>query len=105
MLRTRPILPPEPPPEPPPDYVGDYIGSTAAHLAGGTLDDGRLLELLDAISSRHVRAEGLDRRLTPGQHARAKEVACLAVLARGGAYSVDAVCWRSDGVTLQATLR
>jgi hypothetical protein len=101
MLRIRPILPPEPPP----DYVGDYIAQVAAHLAGGTLDDGRLLELLDAISSRHVRAEGLDRRLTPEQHARAKGLACLAVLARGGAYTVDAVCWRSDGVTLQATLR
>jgi hypothetical protein len=101
MARIRPILPPEPPP----DHVGDYLASTAAHLAGGTMTDGRLEELLGVISSRHVRAEGLDRRLTPGQHAKAKELACLAVLARGGAYTVDAVCWRSDGVTLQATLR
>jgi hypothetical protein len=101
MARTEP----GPPPEPPPDYIGDYIAQVAAHLAGGTLDDRRLLELLGAISSRHVRAGGLDRRLTPEQHSRAKELACLAVLARGGAYTVDAVCWRSDGVTLQATLR
>jgi hypothetical protein len=89
----------------PPDHVGDYIAQVAAHLVGRTLDDRRLVELLDVISSRHVRAEGRDRRLTPEQHARAKELACLAVLARGGAYTVDAVCWRSDGVTLQATLR
>jgi hypothetical protein len=89
----------------PPDHVGDYLDSVAAHLAGGTLDDRRLGELLDAISSRHVRADGLDRRLSPEQHAAAKELACVAVLARGGAYTVDAVCWRSDGCTLQATLR
>jgi hypothetical protein len=89
----------------PPDHVGDYLASVAAHLAGGTLDDGRLRELLDAISSRHVRCDGLDRRLTPWQHARAKELACVALLARGGYYMVDAVRWHSDGVTLQAYLR
>jgi hypothetical protein len=92
-------------PDPPPDYVGDYLASAAAHLASGTLDDGRLRELLDAISARHVRAEGLDRRLTPEQHCRAKELACLALLARGGAYEVGAVRWRSDGITLQAVMR
>jgi hypothetical protein len=89
----------------PPDYVADYLASAAAHLAGGTLDDRRLGELLAAISTWHLRAEGLDRRLTPEQHRTAKELACVAVLARGGAYTVEAVCWRSDGVTLQATLR
>jgi hypothetical protein len=92
-------------PEPPVDHVGDYLDSVAAHLASGTLDDRRLAELLGVISSRHVRAEGLDRRLSPGQHAAAKQMACVAVLARGGAYTVDAVCWRSDGCTLQASLR
>jgi hypothetical protein len=101
MLGTKPI----PPPGPPHEYVADYLASVAAHLAGGTLDDGRLRELLDAISSRHVRAEGLDRRLTPEQHDVAKGLACVALLARGGAYEVGAVRWRSDGCTLQATLR
>jgi hypothetical protein len=92
-------------PGPPPDYVADYLASAAAHLAGGTMTAERLDELLSVISSRHVRADGLDRRLSPTEHAAAKELACLAVLARGGAYTVDAVCWRSDGCTLQATLK
>jgi hypothetical protein len=91
-------------PEQEPDFIADYLASMRAHLDDGTLDDGRLAELLGAIGSRHLRVMGKDRRLTARQHAAAKQIATVAIRQRGGFFPMGRTSWLVEEGRLWAEL-
>lgn len=88
----------------PPAYVRDYLTSLDDHLAGGTLDDVRLAELLEVIGARHLKAEGAYHRLTAEQHEKAKGIAIQAIKGRGSLFTVGKMRWEEREGHLQATM-
>lgn len=87
-----------------PEYIRDYLASLRAHQDDGTLDDGRLAELLEVIGSRFLRVGGEDVPLSARQHAAAKQIAAEAIRQRGGFFPMGRTSWLVEEGRLRAVM-